>query len=1311
MLQVTDALLPTDARSRRSHGRWTTSAAAALLIAALAACSGAEAPATDHEPASTADAGTGAADATPWGSDDVIRDVGATGEDVRADVNADRDAGAPPDAEDDAGVPADAELDLREDARPDATEDVTPDVDEEVTPDATEDATTDVDEEVTPDATDDATTDVDEEVAPDGTEDVTPDVDEDVDTDRDGLTDRQERTIGTDPTKQDTDGDGIGDGVECYPSFSAVDSDDDGVPDALDRDADNDGIPDALEGDQDRDLDGTPDRIDDDSDNDGVPDRDESFRRFLDRDADEDGIDDSIDVDFTAGVDRDGTGIDDAFERRLPGDDGPVAIDPALAWAPDSDGDGLLDPYDSDSDDDGLADGVEVALGTSRTSADTDGDGIGDLDEVEGPSDPTRADSDDDGLDDLEERTLGTDPTHPDTDRDGLSDAMEVAGGTDPLVPTLDADGDGILDSLEGIADLDGDGIANLLDLDSDGDSILDSLESQSLLTRVDTNRNGIDDGIDAALFGGLDADRDGIVDGVDVTFTGGEDRNGNGVIDQAELFDTDGDGLPDAWDLDSDDDGLSDRVEAQSELRFEDRDGDGIDDGVDATFTRQPDTNRNGIDDRFDVALTDGPDDNFNEIDDRAEAADANLDGGLDFRVAEGELFIDPHLDTLTGFEPLLPETDGIVRDEEWLVALGKALFWDVNVGSDGVACATCHFAGGADIRWRNTIHPGPDGVFGHEGLAHPVGSANEPLQADAFPLYELADVADGESLVLRETDDVVGSAGSFGGLFSTLLVGPLQKAESVVCVPREDGPFQQDGHAVRRTSPRNAPTVINAVFSERLFWDGRANQWFNGVDPYGARTLLVGASAGVPMAERDDDGEWQLVAEPILLRHAALASQALAPVLSSFEMACEGLTYGDIARSILGERALALQEVAPNDSVFDNRLRLRDRSGQGLETTYAELIERAFEDAWFEAEGLYRPTEDGGWVRSDEGYTHMEWNFPLFFGLALQAYQATLVSDESPFDALALTEQAQRGQSVFIGQGQCTECHSGPLFTSASQGIAPPEDFGPIGELEAEALLERMDMPFGPPAVYDNAFYNIGVRPTVEDIGVGGFDPHGIPLSYTAQYAELRVEGTPVADPHTTENTALCAFEPPFSSLDLCLEYLLETAPRVAIDGAFKTPTLRNVALTAPYFHNGSEASLEEVVRFYNRGGNVRFLNDVADTTGFGEEPTNLAAAMLPLNLSEEQIADLVAFLEALTDARVACHEAPFDHPSLPFAHGHAATDADGDGQLDDLIWTLPAVGSDGLPGIGAACQPNAGAWFGATQDWLRTLAAPAE
>ena len=113
--------------------------------------------------------------------------------------------------------------------------------------------------------------------------------------------------------------------------------------------------------------------------------------------------------------------------------------------------------------------------------------------------------------------------------------------------------------------------------------------------------------------------------------------------------------------------------------------------------------------------------------------------------------------------------------------------------------------------------------------------------------------------------------------------------------------------------------------------------------------------------------------------------------------------------------------------------------------------------------------------------------------------------------------------------------------------------------------------------------------------------------------------------------------------------------------------------MALTAPYVHNGGAATLEQVVEFYNRGGNFA-MNNIAD----------LAPDIQPLGLSPAERASLVAFLKALTDDRVRCHAAPFDHPQLAVTNGHPgdsnATSGDGSGRAVDSMLVLPAVGRGG-------------------------------
>jgi hypothetical protein len=122
------------------------------------------------------------------------------------------------------------------------------------------------------------------------------------------------------------------------------------------------------------------------------------------------------------------------------------------------------------------------------------------------------------------------------------------------------------------------------------------------------------------------------------------------------------------------------------------------------------------------------------------------------------------------------------------------------------------------------------------------------------------------------------------------------------------------------------------------------------------------------------------------------------------------------------------------------------------------------------------------------------------------------------------------------------------------------------------------------------------------------------------------------------------------------------------VATRGAFKIPSLRNVELTAPYMHNGSMLTLEQVVDFYFRGGN--FSN-----------PAHFATVVFPQEISNQEKADLVTFLKSLTDERVRWERAPFDHPQIKIPHGHTiAANMKDPKQAQDLFLNVPAVGKDG-------------------------------
>jgi hypothetical protein len=130
-------------------------------------------------------------------------------------------------------------------------------------------------------------------------------------------------------------------------------------------------------------------------------------------------------------------------------------------------------------------------------------------------------------------------------------------------------------------------------------------------------------------------------------------------------------------------------------------------------------------------------------------------------------------------------------------------------------------------------------------------------------------------------------------------------------------------------------------------------------------------------------------------------------------------------------------------------------------------------------------------------------------------------------------------------------------------------------------------------------------------------------------------------------------------------------------------KIPSLRNVALTAPYFHNGDTLTLREAVELYSRGGNVA---PITELDGTPIEPLGI-----PL-LTADEIDAIVAFLETLTDERILFQRAPFDHPQLFVPNGHLENalwtiDANNDGLADDLMIEISAVGAAGgtpLPGF---------------------------
>lgn len=732
----------------------------------------------------------------------------------------------------------------------------------------------------------------------------------------------------------------------------------------------------------------------------------------------------------------------------------------------------------------------------------------------------------------------------------------------------------------------------------------------------------------------------------------------------------------------------------------------------------------------------------------------------------------------------PYPPNYAQFVVDANALAVLGKALFWDAQLGSDGQACASCHFHAGADSRSRNQLNPGfrnrsapfpgGDSTFGNSALAPastPPFGPNYQLSRSDFPLHRLADPGDAQSALLSDTNDVVSSQGAFEARFEAIGL-PSDRGVSTLA-----GPFSLGTALVRNTAPRNTPTAVNAVFNQRNFWDSRARSEFNGADPIGSldpTARVVRVTSGVAALT------------PVTIPNASAASQAVGPPLSDLEMSFAGRRFAELGRKMLATQPLAQQVVATDDSLLGPYSAQAQGPGvRGLTVRYVDLVAQAFAPEWWAA-GDWRVDLSGAdpvMVRTgDTGpnlFTALEYNFALFFGLAVDAYERTLRADDTPFDRFlegderALDDAQQNGLEWFLGVGRCIRCHSGPELTN--NGVTNVDAAkARTADLLDPPNIERMTMADGDVSTYDAGFYNLGVRPSDEDPGIGDtIGPLSAPLSHAARYqacvrrevaalaaagsvlsaadaarqanvscgvphiqarpleaialltqastlldgntsdaATLLAEaggllagppfgiGSPVAASFALGDTVLAQardllaarpdLTPQAASLVARATRLMPdpvdpgpdpTKPfgpplgpdeRLAVRGAFKAPGLRNVALTAPYFHNGGQATLDQVVAFYDRGGDFREAN-----------LPDVDAAIMPLHLTARQRDEIVAFLEALTDERVRFQRAPFDHPSLSFPNGatpgHASPLATGVPLLDDRV-ELPAVGAAG-------------------------------
>lgn len=199
-----------------------------------------------------------------------------------------------------------------------------------------------------------------------------------------------------------------------------------------------------------------------------------------------------------------------------------------------------------------------------------------------------------------------------------------------------------------------------------------------------------------------------------------------------------------------------------------------------------------------------------------------------------------------------------------------------------------------------------------------------------------------------------------------------------------------------------------------------------------------------------------------------------------------------------------------------------------------------------------------------------------------AVAAFESTIISRDAPFDRYmegddsALSEPALRGLGLFAGRAGCSACHSGPLLT-------------------------------------DESYHNLGVpeNPKFKDE----------PLRQITLRYQQRSRGVPEEVYRSADR-------------DLGLYYVTKLD---GDKGKFRTPSLREVARTGPYMHNGVFGSLREVIEFLNRGGG---------------QDSNKDPLLKPLGLSPQEIDDLLAFLGALSGDEVLVGPPPLPpyEPSPP-------------------------------------------------------------
>ncbi|WP_419190970.1 cytochrome-c peroxidase [Saltatorellus ferox] len=365
-----------------------------------------------------------------------------------------------------------------------------------------------------------------------------------------------------------------------------------------------------------------------------------------------------------------------------------------------------------------------------------------------------------------------------------------------------------------------------------------------------------------------------------------------------------------------------------------------------------------------------------------------------------------------------------------------------------------------------------------------------------------------------------------------------------------------------------RHAPSLWNVAHLRWFFWDGRADSLWN--------QALVPLEDPLEHAFTRSDVVRTIHGEPTLRTLYETVFGPMPPFddAERFPPAARPVPADDRAHQLAAAHAK----------------RQRARAGiQGTATT-GEHHTHLY------GTGFYHPHQrawDSMTPEDQEAVTRAFVNA----GKSIAAFQERLVSARAPFDVFveglrehdpdkvaALDPAALRGLELFTGKAQCIVCHHGPLFTDY--------EFHDTQVPSNESLLwSDSDGQAEPPRRPEDA--------PPEDLG----RVHGVER---LRASEFGVGSRWSDDPNGPSRV----------KVDYLPRHLHEGSPE------FKTPSLRNVALTAPYMHNGVFDTLEQVVEFYNTRETAR------PASGQSER------ILQPLHLSPSEAEDLVTFLESLTD-----------------------------------------------------------------------------